>query len=314
MTKPLVSIVTPTLNQGTFIEQTLQSMEAQSYQRFEHIVVDGGSTDGTLDILRRYQGRYALNWQSGPDGGMYEAINKGLRQARGEIVAYLNSDDLYFPWTLAVVVAAFERHRDAGFVYGDLLQIDEGCRCERIAWQLPYATDFVRRWGVLAQPTIFWRRSVLAQEGYFDEGLRYVADCDYWMRAGVRQRFHKVNEFLAVDRVQAGAYRATAAEGVRAELMRVRARYVDLSGPQHHVRTGLHRARFGLIRRFYSLAFLGQSLLPPRLRARPWAMFLAQPGVRVDRLAGAAALIPRVGTRFQDRVTRSPRRWASTTE
>ena len=117
---PLVSIVTPSLNRADLIESTLRSVRSQSYPHVEHIVVDGGSTDGTLAVLRRYEGTYGLRWISEPDHGMYSAINKGLAMARGQVLAYLNSDDLYFPWTVETVVAAFRSHPEADLVHGDV--------------------------------------------------------------------------------------------------------------------------------------------------------------------------------------------------
>src|ERR1043166_5067752 len=110
---PLVSIVTPTMNRSRLLESTLRSVRAQTYPAVEHIVMDGGSSDGTTALLRAYEPTYRMRWQSAPDGGMYYAINEGLRQANGEILAYLNSDDLYFPWTIGVVVEAFRRHPEA---------------------------------------------------------------------------------------------------------------------------------------------------------------------------------------------------------
>src|SRR4030067_3134955 len=92
---PLVSIITPSLNQGEFIEETILSVKNQTYENIEHIIVDGGSTDDTLNILKKYAGSYRMRWLSEPDNGMYQAINKGMRLANGEILAYLNSDDLY---------------------------------------------------------------------------------------------------------------------------------------------------------------------------------------------------------------------------
>ena len=97
MHRPLFSIVTPTLNRRELLEWTLRSIRGQSYPDLEHVVVDGGSTDGTLALLAEFEGTYPLRWISEPDGGMYNAINKGLRMASGDILAYLNSDDLYFP-------------------------------------------------------------------------------------------------------------------------------------------------------------------------------------------------------------------------
>jgi len=197
--QPLVSIVTPTLNQGRFIEQTIRSIIGQTYERFEHIVVDGGSTDETLDILRRFEGSYPLRWTSGPDRGMYDAINKGLAAARGEIVAYLNSDDLYFPWTLDVVVRALADRPDADFIFGDFLQINDVTGRRRLMWQMPFDLDYVQRAGFLAQPAVFWRRRAHEDLEGFDTRLRYVADCDYWMRAGATHKFTKLDEVLATE-------------------------------------------------------------------------------------------------------------------
>ena len=118
--RPLVSIVTPTLNQGRFIEATINSIRAQTYDHFEHIVVDGGSTDETLDILAATRApTHALAVGARP--GMYDAVNKGMRLASGEILAYLNSDDLYFPWTLETVVEAFGGHPEADVLFGETL-------------------------------------------------------------------------------------------------------------------------------------------------------------------------------------------------
>ena len=109
--RPLVSIVTPTLNQRRFIESALRSVSNQTYPRIEHVVVDGGSSDGTIDLLRRAESP-SFQSISEPDRGMYEAINKGLRLANGEIVAYLNSDDAYLPWAVEAMVHAFEGRPD----------------------------------------------------------------------------------------------------------------------------------------------------------------------------------------------------------
>ena len=97
---PLVSVITPVLNGGSTLELTLRSVAAQKYRNLEHIVIDGGSTDQTLDILRRFRSSIPFRWVTEKDSGMYSAINKGIAMARGDVLAYLNADDLYFPWTL----------------------------------------------------------------------------------------------------------------------------------------------------------------------------------------------------------------------
>ena len=262
--EPLVSIVTPTLNQGQFIEATINSIQAQTYRHFEHIVIDGGSTDDTLDILRRHEGSYPMRWLSEPDRGMYDAVNKGMRLASGEILAYLNSDDLYFPWTLSTVIEGFRRHPDAGLVYGDALKIENETGHQDFYLTPPFSLDWVQRVGFLVQPTVFWTRAVWDVVGPFDESLRYVADCDYWMRAGSRCRFAKINEFLAIERDHESSLRESARLGLSRELERVRSRYVVLSGPRHHRQRRLHDLSTRINRRLsWTLILLEISSLGP---------------------------------------------------
>ena len=303
---PLVSIVTPTLNQGRFIEQTIRSISGQTYDRFEHIVVDGGSTDETLDILRGFEGSYPLRWTSGPDRGMYDAINKGFAMARGEIVAYLNSDDLYFPWTLDLVVRALASTPEADFVFGDFLQINDVTGRRRLMWQMPFDLDYIQRTGFLAQPAVFWRRRAHEELGGFDTSLRYVADCDFWMRAGSAHKFVKVNDVLAIDREHGDSLRQTGAKALDEELMRVRSRYVRLQGDGHDRMTRRHRIRVAMFRRWYGIRFAAQAFLPRRLRGRSWTRFLALPGVGVSPVWALISQIPKVGWRHVDRAVKLP--------
>jgi glycosyltransferase involved in cell wall biosynthesis len=302
---PLISIVTPTLNQGRFIEQTLRSIERQTYRNFEHIVVDGGSTDETLDILRRHEGGYPMRWTSQPDAGMYDAINKGMAEASGDILAYLNSDDLYFPWTLEIIVAQFKQHPDADFVFGDALAIDDETGQQDVYWMPPFDLEDIRGMGFLAQPAVFWRRSVLDEEGPFDTSLRYVADCDFWMRAGSRQRFHKANEFLAVERKHAGTLRESTDGAAWAELATVRARY---QGPSTWGRRRLALRRRIWFRLFW-LRLLTQSITPARWRLKPWSRFLGAGQSRISRSRVFLMLLPSVGRGQPGRVLTPSRYW-----
>jgi len=307
--RPLVSIVTPTLNQGRFIEATIRSIKTQSYDRFEHIVVDGGSTDETLEILRRHEGTYPLRWLSEPDRGMYEAVNKGMRLASGDILAYLNSDDLYFPWTLEAAVAAFDRHRDADFVFGDALVIDDASGRQDFYWTLPFNLDYIRRYGFLAQPTVFWRQAAFAAIGPFDESLRYVADCDYWMRAGALHKFLKLNEFLAVERNHSSTLRESEGSGVWGELEKVRSRYVLQEGRPHEKMMRRHRLSSRLWYRTYWLGLLIQSFVPKSVRRGPWTRLLAASGDDVRRARLLLRPIPRIGRAISGQVLRASRHW-----
>ena len=304
---PLVSIVTPTLNQGRFIEATIRSIRAQTFDHFEHIVIDGGSTDGTLDILRNQESLYALRWLSEPDGGMYEAINKGMSLASGDILAYLNSDDLYFPWTLETVVAAFQREPRVDFFYGDALSVDDLTGSQEFYWAPPFNLDHLRSAGFLPQPTVFWRRSAYASIGPFDERLRYVADCDYWMRAGATHRFKKINEFLAVERDHTSTQREAAGSAVWDELATVRSRYMSNRDPARARSRGAMRE--SVWHRLYLLAFLVQASIPSGIRTSPWRSLL---GSRVFRFSRARLLLrtlPRFGRRFAGHVIDPSRRW-----
>ncbi len=302
MSRPLVSIVTPTLNQGRFIEQTIRSIEAQTYAHYEHIIVDGGSSDETLEILRRHEGTYPMRWTSGPDEGMYDAINKGMRQAKGEILAYLNSDDLYFPWTLEVVVEAFGRDREADLIVGDCLRLDSDSGY--LLFQPPPYRDWLVRTGYLAQPAVFWRRSVADDLGEFDADLRYVADCEFWMRALQHHRLTQVHEFLAVDTIQPGALRSELGEAVVAETEVVRARFTDLHGPGHRARSLLNRIWGALWRRAYWLQFLVRQGAGTRARGS-WAHWLAETQPRISTRDAILAQVPVIGDRFAWRALRS---------
>lgn len=139
---PLVSIVTPTLNQAAFIEATLRSVMRQKYPRIQHIVVDGGSTDGTQEILTPYQGRYNLTWTSGADGGMYEAINRGMASAGGDVLCYLNSDDLFTDDLLAEARHVRSRYERAGAASARLSGIGE--RARGWLWRRRYWAKFLQ--------------------------------------------------------------------------------------------------------------------------------------------------------------------------
>ncbi|GAB4527449.1 MAG: glycosyltransferase family 2 protein [Anaerolineae bacterium] len=179
---PLVTIVTPSFNQGRFIRETIESVLSQDYPRLEYIVVDGGSTDDTLDILRSYGERIA--WVSEPDRGQSHAINKGFRRASGEILAWLNSDDTYLPGAVSASVAFLQQHPEIDLVYGDVQPIDEnGHVLRERACGKPFSlhtllTDF---W-MIPQPTAFFRRELLDKVGLLNENLHYFLDPDLWIR------------------------------------------------------------------------------------------------------------------------------------
>ncbi|MEE8471430.1 MAG: glycosyltransferase family 2 protein [Dehalococcoidia bacterium] len=200
----MVSIVTPSLNQGRFIEETILSVKNQTYPRIEHIVVDGGSTDETLDILRKYGD--SLIWMSEPDSGQSDAINKGWRMANGEILAYLNSDDTYMPWAVQTAVEFLAENPGVAMVYGNGDFTNEHGEVTR-----HYETSEFDLKRMLCshnhvpQPTVFFRKEVLDEIGYFDTELHLAMDQDYWIRISVKFRIEHVPKTLATMRFHPGA-------------------------------------------------------------------------------------------------------------
>jgi len=182
---PLVSIITPSLNQARFIEETILSVKRQDYPNIEHIVIDGGSTDGTLDILRKYDKE--IIWISEPDKGQSDAINKGIRLARGEIIGWLNSDDTYELNAVRIAVEHFLKYPNAAVIYGDCNIIDDKGRLVRHRKNKPFnLKDAVMKTPV-QQPESFIRKHVLEDIGMLDLNLQYSMDYDLWIRIGLRE-------------------------------------------------------------------------------------------------------------------------------
>ncbi len=223
---PLVSIVTPSYNQAEFIEATIRSVLLQDHAPLEYIVVDGGSTDGTLDILRRYAAW--LTWTSEPDGGQAEAINKGLRRARGEVLAYLNSDDLYLPGAIARAVSCLRGQPQAGLVYGDCDVIDEAGRTVgrlRAPGPAQSLSRMIARGEYIPQPAAFWRRAVVERAGLFDESLHLALDYDFFIRAGRVMPVAYLPQPLAAFRLHGGSKTVSREERHWREALRVSSRH-----------------------------------------------------------------------------------------
>jgi glycosyltransferase involved in cell wall biosynthesis len=196
---PLVSVVTPCLNAERYLEQTIQSVLAQDYPRIEYIVMDGGSTDGTLDLLRRYENR--LRWVSQKDRGTPDAINRGFDLSRGEIFAYLNADDVYLPGAVSTAVRAFRGDPEPAVVYGGAWWIDE--TGNRIA---PYPVrDFdpalLARECFICQPAAFIRRDAFESVGRMDPELNLTFDYELWMRLARTYEMRRIDGTLALSRM-----------------------------------------------------------------------------------------------------------------
>jgi glycosyltransferase involved in cell wall biosynthesis len=207
---PLVSIVTPCFNAVKFIEATIESVLTQDYPRIEYIVVDGGSTDGTVDILRRYDGR--LRWVSEPDRGAADAINRGFAMSHGEIFTYLNADDVYLPEAVSTAVRSFEG--DA--IYGEAWWIDEAG--ERLAAYpvRDFDADLLSRECFICQPASFIRRYAFENIGGMDPALSLTFDYEFWMRLAKTYKIHRIEGTLALSRM----HRTNKSLGQRAGVFR----------------------------------------------------------------------------------------------
>ena len=198
--RPLVSIVTPSFNAAEFIEETIRSVLAQDYPRIEYLVMDGGSTDGTREILERYGSR--LQFVCEPDAGTSDAINRGFRKAKGEILAWLGADDLYLPGAVSAAVAALEEDPAAGAVYGGGYWIDEtGRTLGRYPTEAPYDPAMFRRECPICQPACFLRREAVEAVGGLDQSLQSAFDYDLWIRLSRRYPFRAIPRHLAQSRM-----------------------------------------------------------------------------------------------------------------
>jgi hypothetical protein len=233
---PRLTVVTPSLNQGRYLEAALRSVLLQGYPNLEYIVLDGGSTDDSRAILRRYA-PWLAGWTSALDGGPAEAINRGLAAATGDVLAWLNADDLYAPGALWAAAEVFARRPDVALVYGEGWYVDEGgqriepCRFVRRRFDRRY---LINRDPIL-QPTAFWRRSLWQAVGPLDTSLRWVFDWEWFIRAYEQTAFHYLPRTLAYYRVQPQALTRTGGLARQLEHGRVTQRYGGWWQPNHLV-------------------------------------------------------------------------------
>jgi glycosyltransferase involved in cell wall biosynthesis len=199
---PKISVVTPNFNYGRFLEETIRSVLLQNYPNLEYIVMDAGSNDGSVEVIRKYE--HWLKWQSKPDVGPSNAINKGLRLATGDILTFLNSDDYYQPGALAQIASEMNANQNRHVIMGDTNHVNERGQHVRVwkvrtprLYSLLFQYRLCRIGGIVVmpnQPSVFWRRQVTDKLGYFREDLEYAFDYEYWLRMLANGfKFHNVH-------------------------------------------------------------------------------------------------------------------------
>jgi glycosyltransferase involved in cell wall biosynthesis len=220
MSLPLVSIITPSFNQVAYLEQAIRSVLEQDYPAVEYFIVDGGSTDGSVELIQKYAARLAW-WVSEKDDGQGDAINKGLRRANGEIVAWLNSDDYYLPGAVAEAVAALQATPQAGLVYGNAFSIDPAGRQTKTFVFPSYGLIDLMAFRIVCQPAVFMRRSVLEQAGHLDLTYHYMLDHHLWLRIAKHAPVLHVSSVWAAARYHPAAKNVVQAPAFGRETLRL---------------------------------------------------------------------------------------------
>ena len=278
---PRISVVTPSYNQGKFIEDTIESVLDQGYPNLEYIVVDGGSTDGSVDIIRRYQKDLAC-WVSEKDGGAADAVAKGFSRATGTILAYLNSDDLYLPGSLNAIVEAM-RDPAVDVAYGNTYWIDSSGNILGERRQTPFVRMGYLYGGFdLQQPATFWRRDLYAKCGGMDPSYLFAFDTDLFTRFATHgARFKHVNKFVASFRIHPQSKSSNQFAICERELQRLRQDHLPF--PFQSIRASYVR-NLARVQRTFCYTVQGDLFwllgrIPDRIRARN-ALEIAGPRAR----------------------------------
>lgn len=195
-----ISIVTPSFNQGNYIEACIKSVYEQNYTLYEHIIIDGKSSDQTVDILKRYP---HLIWESEQDRGQSHATNKGLMMATGEIIGWLNSDDFYYPNIFTNINKIFVENKEVDLVYGGATTINENGQylIDKFPQDVTFDKMIKRGSSLLIQPSVFFRRKLLEEVGYMDEGIKLGMDYDYFLRVLKNHKVYNTNDLLSYYRI-----------------------------------------------------------------------------------------------------------------
>jgi glycosyltransferase involved in cell wall biosynthesis len=260
---PSISIVTPSYQHGRFLEWTIRSVLGQSYPKLEYVIMDGGSTDQTPEILDRYRTQVS-HVESAPDRGQADAVARGFARTTGEIMAYLNSDDLLAPGTLDFVGRYFMEHPDVDAVYSHRVFITEDNTVDSY-WILPeHCNSLMKRWDYIPQETCFWRRRIYDEVGGIDPSFQFALDYSLFVRFMEKGRMRRVNRFLGAFRKHPSSKTAGLIGGkVHPEVERVRREHGIWFPPKQWVfELGLHKWVESRSRRFVEKGLALPGALP----------------------------------------------------
>jgi len=249
-----ISVITPSYNQAQFIERTILSVLDQNFPDLEYIVMDGESTYGTVDILKKYSDK--IIWRSEKDNGQSDAINKGLKMATGDIVAYLNSDDTYEPGALKKVAEFFEKNTETKWAYGKCQIIDEKDK-EIRKWITTYKNFLGKTYSYskllsenfICQPATFWKRGLLDEIGYFNEDEHFCMDYEFWLRIGQKYPAGVIPKYLANFRYYASSKSGSVNKKQFQDELRLARKY----GDNHPLSLFFHELNYYKITGIYKL-------------------------------------------------------------
>ena len=249
--EPLVSVLTPSFNQARWLADNLRSVACQTYPRIEHIVMDGGSNDGSRDLLEAAGPR--VRWNSEPDRGQSHALNKALAESGGEIIGWVNSDDAYFDCRVVEdVVRFFDRNPGVDAVYGHAAYVNAGGRILHYFWAPPFHGRLLRLYDCIIQPTVFLRRRALGDH-LVDESFEFAMDYELWLRLAQRHRFARFDRVIAIDRLQPERKTQTLLHVMKSDVRRLAAAYGVVVSPAarplmaaHHIYCRFRGARLAV--------------------------------------------------------------------
>lgn len=217
--QPKFTIITPSFNQGKYIKRTIESVLSQGVPDIEYLVFDAGSKDETVSVLKSFDG--SIQWVSEPDNGQADAVNKGLRAAGGEIIGWLNSDDIYYPGALRTVIEAFKDHAEIDVLYGMADHIDEADNVIEPYYTEEWNYEQLKDVCFICQPAVFFRKEIVDKFGLLDDTLRYCMDYEYWLRIGRDKPFYFLKQKLAGSRLYRDTKTLGSAIAVHEEILRM---------------------------------------------------------------------------------------------